>query len=211
MTDPNSNDPQVPETPRDPQPANTPPANTPPPSPPPASSPQGDSAPPSQSQAPRPEPTRTEPYDPTGEEGPTVDAEAREIPREEEPAKDEPVEKVEGDHPWAMACHLAALANLCCPILGFIATMVIWQMNRSSDPEVDWHGKESLNFQLNLIPITVVLGVMILLRDACFLFGPAVILLPLVYLGALIYVLVASIRAVEGVRYRYPHIKRLLD
>ncbi|MEM7517364.1 MAG: hypothetical protein AAF368_10630 [Planctomycetota bacterium] len=50
MTDPNSNDPQVPETPRDPQ---------------------------AQPPKPEPESTRTEPYDPSREEGPTVDAEAR--------------------------------------------------------------------------------------------------------------------------------------
>jgi len=70
-------------------------------------------------------------------------------------------------------------------------------------PFVDDQGRESLNFQ-----ITVAIAL-----AGCYVLsfvGIGVLLMPVVGVGALVLVIIASIKANEGERYRYPWAIRLL-
>lgn len=110
-----------------------------------------------------------------------------------------------------MLCHLSALAGLIVPAAGhFIGPLVIWLLKRDEFSEVDDQGKESINFQLSMFLYTVALGIV------CFILMFVLVgflLLPLfgvLYLLDLVLVIIASIKANEGVLYRYPITLRLL-
>ena len=102
-----------------------------------------------------------------------------------------------------MLCHLLALTGFVIPFGNFIGPLVIWLVKKDEMPFVDDQGKESLNFQ-----ITVLLAFI-----ACIILSVIVIgllLLPIVGIGALILIVIASIKANEGVHYRYPFTLRLI-
>ena len=52
---------------------------------------------------------------------------------------------------WGMLCHLAALASYIIPLGNIIGPLVVWLVKRNEYAYADWHGKESVNFQLSLM------------------------------------------------------------
>lgn len=108
---------------------------------------------------------------------------------------------------WPMAAHLTSLIDLgfsfC--FVGFIGPLVIWLARKDEDPETDWHGRESLNFQINLLILWVAA---LPLYCLCGLGALIHLLLP-VY--KIVLVILASIQAADGKRYRYPFTLRLLN
>jgi uncharacterized Tic20 family protein len=108
-------------------------------------------------------------------------------------------------HGWATLCHAIALVDfgfhfLC---LGLIATLVVWLIKKDEDPEVDWHGKESLNFQISLL-----LWYLAALALCCCLIGiPILAALPIIKIVLMIY---AAVRAANGERWQYPLTLRLI-
>src|SRR5215472_10802541 len=57
---------------------------------------------------------------------------------------------------WAMLCHLSTLLSYFAGGLTFIGPLVCWLMKKDSSKFVDYHGKESLNFQLNILIYTLI-------------------------------------------------------
>jgi uncharacterized Tic20 family protein len=109
------------------------------------------------------------------------------------------------NHAWAMACHAAALIDFgVTSVPGLIASLVVWLIKKDEDPEVDFHGKEAINFQLNLLVLWVV-GLLLL---PCFGFGALV--WAALAIAKLVLMLIASVRAAEGRRWTYPWIYRVL-
>lgn len=107
---------------------------------------------------------------------------------------------------WAVACYLIGMSDLGVSILfaGLIFTAALWLARRGDDPEVDFHGKESLNLQLNILFWQVAAVPLIL----CCLVGlPILLLSPFVKFGALLY---GAYCASQGERQRYPWIFRLI-
>lgn len=107
---------------------------------------------------------------------------------------------------WAVACYLIGLADLGVSILfaGLIFTTALWLFRRGDDPEADFHGKESLNLQLNILFWQVVAVPLIL---CCLVGVPILIASPFVKIGALIY---GGYRASRGERWSFPWIYRLV-
>jgi hypothetical protein len=98
---------------------------------------------------------------------------------------------------WAMLCHLLAFAGFVFPFGNIIGPVIIWQIKKQESELVDDQGKESVNFQ-----ITVTIAGLV-----CFVLSFAVIGIPLaVALGIfdIVIVIIATIRANNGERYRYP-------
>lgn len=104
---------------------------------------------------------------------------------------------------WGMLCHLSVLAGFIIPLATIIAPLVIWLIKKEEMPFVDDQGKESLNFQ-----ITMFIGFIIALILMFVFIG--FILLPILAIVDLIMVIVAAMKANEGVRYRYPFNIRFL-
>jgi uncharacterized Tic20 family protein len=100
---------------------------------------------------------------------------------------------------WGMICHLSALSGYLIPVpfANIVVPFAVWLAKRNSDPFIDHHGRESLNFQVTM------LGVMILCAMLIPLFI-GLILLPIVYIYSLVRVIIAAIRANDGEYYWYP-------
>ena len=116
---------------------------------------------------------------------------------------------------WALFAHLSALlgAILTGAFGGgwgcFIGPLIIWLVKKDTMPFVDDQGKEALNFN-----ITVAIASLILLLLSIVTLGVGLIIaIPLwIILGIawLVFTIIASIKANEGVRYRYPFTLRLI-
>ncbi|RMH91155.1 DUF4870 domain-containing protein [Lysobacter pythonis] len=105
---------------------------------------------------------------------------------------------------WGMFAHLAALAGLLIPVVGnVIGPLVVWQAKKDTMPFVDDQGRESLNFQITVV---IALAVSFLLLFV----GIGFFLLPVVGVVALVFTVIAGIKASEGVSYRYPFTLRLI-
>ena len=111
-----------------------------------------------------------------------------------EPSKDE--------RTMGMLCHLSAL------VTGFIGPLIIWLIKKEESAFVDDQGKESLNFQITF----AIAGVAIFITG----FIPVVNLVtgcvafPIIMIAWLVLVIMATIEANKGVKYRYPVCLRLI-
>ena len=81
--------------------------------------------------------------------------------------------------------------------------LIIWLLKREIHPYLDYHGRESVNFQITMHIAGVISGVL------CFLLI-GMLLVPLVILFNLVFVIIAGIKANDGVSYRYPLCIRFL-
>lgn len=106
---------------------------------------------------------------------------------------------------WAVACHLLGLVDFGVSVLflGLIATLCAWLIAKDKDAEADFHGKEALNFQLNIL----FWQVMAVPLCCCLVGGPLLVVLPFVKLFLMV---VAAIKAANGERWRYPLVVRVL-
>ena len=106
---------------------------------------------------------------------------------------------------WCVLCHASALLGLFFHFLGhIIGPLVVWLAKRGDSPEIDAHGKESLNFQLSMLIYDAIAGIL------CFILIGIPILIALWVLNTVL-VIIASIKASEGQLYRYPFTIRLIN
>jgi uncharacterized Tic20 family protein len=105
---------------------------------------------------------------------------------------------------WNVLCHATALAGFFVPWAGHIlGPLIVWLAKRGDSPEIDEHGKESLNFQISMLIYNVIAGLLCLV-----LIG--FVILFILHILNLVLVIVASIQASEGKFYRYPITIRLI-
>ena len=105
---------------------------------------------------------------------------------------------------WNVLCHATALAGFFVPWAGHIlGPLIVWLAKRGDSPEIDEHGKESLNFQISMLIYNLIAGVLCLVLIGFVILGILNIL-------NLVLVIVASIQASEGKFYRYPFTIRLI-
>jgi uncharacterized Tic20 family protein len=106
---------------------------------------------------------------------------------------------------WNMLCHLSALAGFIgVPFGNVLGPLIVWQIKKNEFPSVEAHGKAALNFQITvLIHFFVTLAVMIVGIFFCsgWLLLPVLILIGL---EALIFPIIAGIKANNGEDYKYP-------
>lgn len=105
---------------------------------------------------------------------------------------------------WGMFAHLAAFAGLVIPFGNILGPLVIWLIKKDTMPFVDDQGKEALNFQ-----ITVTLALLVSFLLMLVLIG--FLLVWVVFIVALIFVIMAMVKANDGVAYRYPICLRLIS
>ena len=105
---------------------------------------------------------------------------------------------------WCILCHASALLGLFFHFLGhLLGPLIVWLAKRDDSPEIDAHGKESLNFQLSMLIYDAIAVIL------CFVLIGIPILILLWVLNT-IFVIVASIQASDGKLYRYPMAIRLI-
>ncbi len=105
---------------------------------------------------------------------------------------------------WLVLCHASALLGIFFHFLGHIfGPLIVWMVKRAESPEIDAHGKESLNFQLSMLIYDAVAVIL------CFVLIGIPILV-LLWILNIVFVIVASIKASEGELYRYPFTIRFI-
>ena len=105
---------------------------------------------------------------------------------------------------WTVLCHATALAGFFVPWAGHIlGPLIVWLAKRGDSPEIDVHGKESLNFQISMLIYSLIAGVLCLVLIGFVLLG-------ILHILNLVLVIIASIQAGEGKLYRYPISIRLI-
>jgi len=89
---------------------------------------------------------------------------------------------------------MALIAHIVTLVSNFIAPLIIYLVKKDESTFVREHAKESLNFQLTIFIVAVILIISIV----------GILLLWIVAIYALALVVVATIKASEGKLYRYP-------
>src|SRR5437879_6939609 len=106
---------------------------------------------------------------------------------------------------WCVLCHASALLGLFFHFLGQLGgPLIVWLVKRGDSPEIDAHGKESLNFQISMLIYDAIAAIL------CFVLIGIPILIALWVLNT-VFVIIASVKASEGKLYRYPFTIRLIN
>ena len=95
---------------------------------------------------------------------------------------------------------MAILSHVLCFAVGFLAPLIIYLVKKDESAYVREHAKESLNFQITIWIIIIVL--LISLIGWFLLWLPGIV--------ATVLIIVATIKASEGKLYRYPFSIRLI-
>jgi len=106
---------------------------------------------------------------------------------------------------WCVLAHATALVGFLVPVAGHIVgPLIVWLAKRHDSPEIDAHGKESMNFQISMLIWNAIAAILIIV-----LIGIPILIL--LHILNIIFVIVASIQASEGKLYRYPLAIRLIS
>jgi hypothetical protein len=81
--------------------------------------------------------------------------------------------------------------------MSFVGPLILWLIKREGNPFVDEQGKEAVNFQLSILLYVVVCSFLTIIVIGA-------LLMPLVGLFDVIFIIVAAVKANDGVNYRYP-------
>jgi uncharacterized Tic20 family protein len=111
---------------------------------------------------------------------------------------------------WGMVAHLSALVGFLIPFGNVLGPLVVWLIKKDTMPFVDDQGKEALNFNIAVAIVVaglMIVGTVLLVVLVGFLFYIAA---AIVGIAALVFMVIAGIKANEGVSYRYPYIFRLI-
>jgi uncharacterized protein len=121
-----------------------------------------------------------------------------------------------------MLCHLAVLSGFVFPLGGVLGPLLVWQLRKRELPEIEPHGKASLNFQLTVMLASAVLSVLWVLgfvtsmlfggmHGSPFGFFPLMLgsvaggaVLGLIHVAAWILAVIAAVKANSGEDFRYP-------
>lgn len=108
------------------------------------------------------------------------------------------------DKTMGMLSHLLALSGFIgVPFGNIVGPLIIWLTQKEKSEFIDFNGKESLNFQITIIIAGLISGVLCLILVGF-------LLLFAVWAYGIAMTIVATMKANEGVRYRYPYTLRLI-
>lgn len=98
---------------------------------------------------------------------------------------------------YAMLCHLVAFSGFIIPFGSIIGPLVMWLIKKEESEFINYHGKESLNFQISIAIYAIISGIL------------ALVLIGILFLIALgiiwiVFIIIASVKTSEGEEYRYP-------
>lgn len=105
---------------------------------------------------------------------------------------------------WALFTHLSSLSMYVgVPFGNVVGPLVLWLIRKDDMPFVDDQGKEALNFNISVLLYAVIAGIFALVTIGVGL----IIAIPLwliLVVGHLVYTILGTINANNGVYHRYP-------
>ena len=102
-----------------------------------------------------------------------------------------------------MIAHLSGFAGYFTGIGHLLGPLIVWLSKRDGNPFIDDQGKEALNFQIS---ITIYFAISVLL---CFVLV-GFVLLGVVSVFQIVCMIIAAIKASDGIAFRYPLTLRLV-
>jgi uncharacterized Tic20 family protein len=112
---------------------------------------------------------------------------------------------------WTVLCHASAFLGFFVPAAGHVlGPLLVWLLKRNDSPEIDEHGKESLNFQISMFIYTAALGIVTFVLMFVLIGFLLVPLFAVLYVADIVLVIIASLKASDGQLYRYPFTIRLI-
>ncbi len=103
----------------------------------------------------------------------------------------------------ALFIHLSALAGIVIPFGNIIGPLVMWLIQKDTLPFVDDQGKEALNFNITVTLASIVCFILMFIIIGYFLGA-------ILFVAWFIFVIIAAVKANEGIAYRYPLTLRLI-
>ncbi|OEH92442.1 DUF4870 domain-containing protein [Bacillus solimangrovi] len=108
----------------------------------------------------------------------------------------QPVTK--NERTWGLMAHLASFAGYILPLFGnILGPLIVYLIKKDESEFIADQARESLNFQISFLIYAIVSGFLIIILVGAFLLA----ILPILQL---IFVIIAAIKANDGVNYRYP-------
>lgn len=108
------------------------------------------------------------------------------------------------DKQWGMLAHFSTFLSMVAPVAGaIIPPLVLMSMYQDKSEFVVKHAKEALNFQLSLLIYYTIAGMSLFILVGF-------IALPLLIIFAIIYTVVAGLKAQEGKDFQYPFTIRFI-
>ena len=110
-------------------------------------------------------------------------------------------ESTEEERLWGMLAHFSILLQFAGVIgVTFIVPLIMWLLRKDSSPFIEDQAKEAMNFQLAVLIVSavVVLGCVT---------SPLVLI---INIAAVVYGVIAGMKAHQGIEYRYPYTLRLI-
>lgn len=102
---------------------------------------------------------------------------------------------------WAMIAHLSAFAYYITGIGHILGPLIVWLSKREGNPFIDDQAKEALNFQIS-VTLYGIVGVLLCMTVILAIVGiPALIAL---HGFQIVCIIIAAIKANDGVAFRYP-------
>ena len=114
------------------------------------------------------------------------------------------------DKTMGMLCHLIAFTGLIVPFGNILGPLVVWLTQKDKSAFADSQGKESVNFQITIAMVLVPCFLFLVLFAFLLIGFLAIPVMSLIVLYAVVMTIIASVKANEGVPYRYPFTLRLL-
>jgi uncharacterized protein len=98
---------------------------------------------------------------------------------------------------------LAAILYVVSLFFPIIGPLVIWLLKKDESSFINYHGREYFNFFISYTVYSVVSGILIFLIVGIFL-------LWILGIMALVFTIIAAVKAYEGNEYRFPLIFRVI-
>ncbi len=121
------------------------------------------------------------------------------VPTLTAPSKDERL--------WGMLAHVSAFAMYFTVIGHIVGPLIIWLSKRDGSPFIDDQGKEALNFQISWTIYMIGSFVLFITVIGAIIAIPLFVVLPIFHIVCMI---IAAIKANDGVAFRYPLTIRIL-
>ena len=101
------------------------------------------------------------------------------------------------ENTYLMLMHLSQFVGYILPLVGFVAPIIMWAINKDKNEKVDMHGKNIMNFMLSWLIYAIVSSVLILLLIGI----PLLIVLGILQI---IFIIIATVKANTGEYWKYP-------
>ena len=109
---------------------------------------------------------------------------------------------------WAMLAHLSAFAMYLTFIGHLLGPFIVWLAKKDGNPFVNDQAKEALNFQITFSIYVIIVVILYFTIIGIVIAIPATIVLPTFHIVCMI---IAAIKANDGVAFRYPLTIRLIS